>query len=158
MSSSIHKKKPTDWLERFSKLLDSEFRLPGTNFRFGLDPILGLIPGWGDVVTYVMSALLILSMMQKGASGKLVMKMIGNAAIDMLVGSIPVLGSIFDFAYKANDRNLRLFREYHDEGKHKGTGLGYLLLIIGVLLALLLVSVVIAATVVVWLYKLVASV
>jgi len=158
LSSSIHKKKPTDWLERFSKLLDSEFRLPGTNFRFGLDPILGLIPGWGDVVTYVMSALLILSMMQKGASGKLVMKMIGNAAIDMLVGSIPVLGSIFDFAYKANDRNLRLFREYHDEGKHKGTGLGYLLLIIGVLLALLLVSVVIAATVVVWLYKLVASV
>ena len=158
MSASIPKKKSTDWLERFSKLLDSEFRLPGTNFRFGLDPILGMVPGWGDTVTYVMSALLILSMMQKGASGKLVMKMIGNAAIDMLVGSIPVLGSIFDFAYKANDRNLRLFREYHDEGKHKGTGLGYLLLIIGVLLALLLVSVVIAATVVVWLYKLVASV
>ena len=158
MSPSIPKKKSTDWLERFSKLLDSEFRLPGTNFRFGLDPILGMVPGWGDTVTYVMSALLILSMMQKGASGKLVMKMIGNAAIDMLVGSIPVLGSIFDFAYKANDRNLRLFREYHDEGKHKGTGLGYLLLIIGVLLALLLVSVVIAATVVVWLYKLVASV
>ncbi len=158
MTGIRSKGKPTDWLERFARLLDSKFRIPGTSIRFGLDPIIGLYPGYGDVVTYMMSALLILAMLQKGASGKLVMKMIGNAALDMLVGCIPILGSIFDFAYKANDRNVRLFNEYHDEGKHKGTGLGYLLLIIGVLLALLAVSVVIAATVVVWLYKLLASI
>jgi hypothetical protein len=158
LSSSVHKKKPIDWLERFSKLLDSEFRVPGTNFRFGLDPIVGLIPGWGDVVTYVMSALLILAMVQKGASGKLVMKMILNVTIDLLVGSVPVVGDAFDFVFKANDRNVRLFQEHHIEGKHKGTGLGYLLLIIGVLLALMLVSVAIAATVLVGLYKLVASI
>lgn len=145
-------------MERFSRLLDSEFRIPGTNFRFGLDPILGLIPGWGDTASYVMSAMLILSMVQKGASGKLVMKMVVNAAVDMLVGSIPVLGDLFDVAFKANDRNIQLFKEYHEEGKHKGTGLGYLLLIMGVLLALLAVSVVIAATVVVGFYKLISSI
>lgn len=133
------------WIEQFSKLLDSKFKVPGTNMTFGIDPLIGLVPGAGDVVTYVMSALLIIAMFQKGASGKLVMKMLGNAALDMLVGSIPILGTIFDFTYKANDRNVRLFNEYHDEGKHKGTGLGYILLFIGITLALLVVSIGIAA-------------
>lgn len=133
------------WIEQFAKLLDSKFKVPGTDMSFGIDPLIGLIPGAGDVITYIMSALLIIAMFQKGASGKLVMKMLGNAALDMLVGSIPILGSIFDFTYKANDRNVKLFNEYHDDGKHKGTGLGYILLFIGIIFALLIVSVGIAA-------------
>ncbi|MBI1267292.1 MAG: DUF4112 domain-containing protein [Cryomorphaceae bacterium] len=138
-------KEKKSWIEQFAKLLDSKFKIPGTDMSFGVDPLIGLIPGAGDVVTYIMSALLIIAMFQKGASGKLVMKMLGNAALDMLVGSIPILGSIFDFTYKANDRNVRLFNEYQVEGKHKGTGLGYILLFIGIIFALLIVSIGIAA-------------
>lgn len=143
-TSSTHPAKKDLWIDRFANLLDSQFKIPGTKLSFGIDPIIGIIPGAGDVVTYIMSALLIIAMFQRGASGKLVMKMAGNAALDMLVGSIPVLGTIFDFTYKANDRNVKLFREYHDDGKHKGTGLGYILLFIGIIVALLVISVGIA--------------
>jgi hypothetical protein len=142
------------WIDRFSKLLDSQFTIPGTSMKFGLDPIVGLIPGAGDVVTYIMSALLIIAMFQRGASGKLVMKMVGNAALDMLVGSIPVLGSIFDFTYKANDRNVKLFHEFHEEGKHKGSGIGYIILFIAILFALLAVSVLLAGWVITSIVKL----
>lgn len=116
------------WVDQLSDLMDSRFQLPGTRFRFGLDPILGLIPGVGDAVSLAISGLLISYMYRHGASGKALIKMIGNVLLDAIIGSIPILGSIFDFAYKANERNIRIMKEHYHEGKHQGSGRGILII------------------------------
>lgn len=126
------------WVEHMVHLLDNQFRLPGTNFRFGLDPILGLLPVAGDLASFAMSAALVMTMARHGASGKLVALMLVNIALDALIGSIPLVGNIFDFAFKANERNVRLLQRHYDEGKYQGSGKG---VFIGVLLALLVLSV-----------------
>lgn len=124
------------WVERVSRLLDSQFRVPGTNWRFGLDPLMGLIPVVGGLPSLAISGLLIMTMLRHGASGQLVVRMVLNVVFDTVVGAIPVLGNVFDFAFKANDRNVRLLRAHYAEGKHQGSGKGLLLLIVLLLLAL----------------------
>lgn len=109
------------WVDTFSRALDTRFRFPGTNVRFGADFLLGLVPGLGDVLSMAFSGLLIVTMAKNGASAKLVARMLVNVLFDTLVGSIPVLGNIFDLFYKANYRNLELMREYYDGGKHRGS-------------------------------------
>lgn len=138
-SSSPRPSRSFDWAEKFAQLLDSKFTLPGTNFRFGLDPILGLIPGVGDGISLIMQGLLINSLWRSGYSGELLAKLCINVLLDTLIGTIPIAGQIFDFFFKANERNLRLTREYLNEGKHQGSGKGIwlgLLLIVLVSLAL----------------------
>lgn len=110
------------WVDRVTKLMDNQFRLPGTNWRFGLDPILGLFPVVGDLASFGVSAMLILTMARYGASGKMVTLMLFNVALDALFGSIPILGNIFDFAFKANERNVRMLRAHYEEGKYQGSG------------------------------------
>lgn len=109
--------------------MDSRFRVPGTNFRFGLDPILGLLPGVGDATSLAVSGLLIFYMTKYGASKKLVLMMAGNSILDAVVGSIPILGTIFDFGYKANEKNMRLLKRHYQEGKYQGSGKGILILV-----------------------------
>lgn len=121
------------WVTYISQLMDSRFRVPGTRFRFGLDPVLGLLPFVGDLASFGVSAMLIMTMARHGASGKLVALMLLNVGLDTLVGSIPILGNLFDFAYKANDRNVRLLRRHYEEGKYQGSGKGTIL---GVLVGL----------------------
>lgn len=115
-------------VKRVSKLMDEEFSIGG--FKFGLDPILNFIPIAGDLSGFIVSAALILTMAQHGASGKLTVKMLGNAALDAIIGAIPVLGWIFDFTYKANTRNIKLLNEHYALGRHKGSGTPVLLSII----------------------------
>jgi hypothetical protein len=122
--NSFQSSEELKWVERVSKILDSKFRIPGTNIRFGLDPIFGLIPVAGDVGTMVISLSLIYTMYQNGASGKLVARMILNALIDVIFGSIPIFGAVFDVYYKANNRNVKLLRQYYQEGKHRGSAKG----------------------------------
>lgn len=110
------------WIEHMVKLMDSQFRFPGTNFRFGLDPILGFVPVAGDLASFAMSAAIVMTMARHGASKKLVVLMMLNIALDTLIGSIPVLGNIFDFFYKANERNVRMLRAHYEEGKYQGSG------------------------------------
>lgn len=124
------------WVNYMAKLMDNQFRVPGTNWRFGLDPILGLLPVAGDLASFGVSAVLVMTMARHGASGKLVALMLLNLALDAIIGSIPLLGSIFDFAFKANERNVRLLRGHYEEGKYQGSGKG---IIIGALLGVLLV-------------------
>lgn len=112
------------WVEQIAYLLDERFRIPGTNFRFGLDPILNLIPVAGDLSGFALSAALILTMAKNGASGKIVALMSINALLDATIGAIPILGQIFDFFYKANSKNIRLLKEHYEEGKHQGSGKG----------------------------------
>lgn len=123
------------WVDQFTDLLDTKYRIPGTNIRFGGDFILGLIPGLGDAASLGLSGTLIATMAKKGASPKLVARMLINVLVDTVVGSIPVLGNIFDLFFKANTRNLKLMREYYDEDKHQGSAMP---LIIGIFVFMLL--------------------
>ncbi|GAB3638672.1 hypothetical protein GCM10027422_42620 [Hymenobacter arcticus] len=118
------------WVERVARLLDSQFRLPGTRFRFGLDPLLGLIPIVGDLSTTVVSVALLLTMLRHGASGALAVRMALNILLDTVVGAIPILGSVFDFTYKSNERNVALLRRHYAEGRHSGSGKGLIILIL----------------------------
>lgn len=120
-----------------ARLLDSQFRLPGTNFKFGLDPLLGFIPLAGTVSTFALSGLLVFTMARHGASRKVMIMMFGNIILDALIGSVPIIGDLFDFVYKANDRNVRLLRQHYHEGKYTGSGTGLLLGAAVILLALL---------------------
>lgn len=110
------------WVEQVVKLMDSQFRLPGTNFRFGLDPILGFVPVAGDLASFAVSASIVMTMARHGASNKLVVLMMLNIALDTLIGSIPILGNLFDFFFKANERNIRMLRAHYEEGKYQGSG------------------------------------
>ena len=116
-----------EWIERIANWLDSRFLIPGTNIRFGIDPMMSLFPIIGDLMTYVVSGMLIYTMHNKGASRKVVIKMILNATLDAVIGSIPLVGTVFDIFYRANDRNVKLLKEHYFEGKHQGSGKGSLI-------------------------------
>jgi hypothetical protein len=118
------------WVERVARLMDSQFRLPGTRFRFGLDPLLGLVPVVGDLSTTAVSVALLLTMLRHGASGAVVVRMALNILLDTVVGAIPVLGNVFDFAYKSNERNVALLRRHYAEGRHQGSGKGLVALLL----------------------------
>jgi hypothetical protein len=129
------------WVERVARLMDSQFKLPGTRFRFGLDPLLGLLPVVGDLSTLAVSGALLLTMMRHGASGAVVVRMAFNILLDTIIGAIPILGNIFDFAYKSNERNVALLRQHYLEGKHQGSGKGLaVLLFLGFLVVFGLVA------------------
>jgi len=123
------------WVEHVARLMDSQFRLPGTRFRFGLDPLLGLIPVVGDLTSTAVSVALLLTMLRHGASGAVVVRMVLNILIDTLVGAVPLIGNVFDFAYKSNERNVALLRRHYAEGRHAGSGKGLIALVLVVVLA-----------------------
>ena len=118
------------WVERVARLMDSQFRLPGTRFRFGLDPLLGLVPIVGDLSSTAVSVALLLTMLRHGASGAMVVRMALNILLDTVVGAIPILGNVFDFAYKSNERNVALLRRHYAEGRHSGSGKGLIALVL----------------------------
>ncbi len=107
-------------MDLLAKLMDSQFRIPGTGIRFGLDAIVGLIPGAGDFSTFLVSGYLLSVLAKNGASGFVIARMALNIVIDGLIGAIPVLGDIFDVAFKANQRNMQLMHQHYVEGRHKG--------------------------------------
>ncbi len=107
-------------LDRLAHLLDDRFRIPGTRWRFGLDGIIGLVPGAGDIATAMISAYIVWSARRLGTSRSANIKMAGNLLVDFMVGSIPLLGDIFDIGFKANRKNLRILQE--DLGKKRNSG------------------------------------
>lgn len=117
------------WVERIAYLLDERFRLPGTKFRFGLDPIMNLVPFAGDVSGFLVAAALVLVMAKHGVSRKVLILMVLNVFLDAILGAIPFLGQVFDFYYKSNTRNIKLLKEHYEEGKHQGSGKGVLLMV-----------------------------
>ena len=127
-----------EWIERLARWLDSRFLIPGTNIKFGIDPVMSLFPVVGDLMTYVVSGMLIYTMYNQGASGKVAIKMILNSTLDAIIGTIPLVGTVFDIFYRSNDRNVRLLKEHYFEGKHQGSGKG--LLVVVALLAVVLVG------------------
>lgn len=97
-----------DRLQTVATLMDSQFAIPGIGYRIGWDGLIGLIPGVGDLASTAISLYIISEAQKLGVSRWTTARMVGNVAIDAVVGAIPVLGDLFDMAYKANLRNLRL--------------------------------------------------
>ena len=101
-------------IEKLAWLLDGVIRVPGTRFRFGLDSIVGLVPGVGDVIGLLMGATILYESVRAGVPRALLARMVGNSAADALGGLVPVVGDLFDFAFKSNQRNARLLMEHLD--------------------------------------------
>ena len=97
-------------LNLLASLLDDVFRIPGTAIRFGLDPLIGLVPGIGDLLTGAASFLIIFSAWQRQLPKVTVARMMANVAIDTLLGTMPLLGDAFDVAWKSNRKNLNLLQ------------------------------------------------
>ena len=101
-------------LRNFARLMDQAFPIPGTNIRVGLDAVIGLIPGIGDVVGGVMSTWIIFGALRHRVRPGIIMRMILNVCIDLLVGAVPVAGDVFDFMFEENMRNMRLLELHRD--------------------------------------------
>lgn len=102
-------------LQRWSQLLDSWLRVPGTSIRFGLDPILGLVPGLGDLVSPAFAGVLIVQAFRMRVPWVVQLRMLLNALVDIAVGIVPFLGDLFDVVWRSNQKNLQLLVEYADE-------------------------------------------
>ena len=99
-------------IESLSRILDTSIGIPGTRFRFGLDALVGLIPGIGDAAGAAMSGWLILQAAQLGAPKSVLLRMVGNVGVETLVGAVPLVGDLFDAVYKANVRNVALLERH----------------------------------------------
>jgi NAD/NADP transhydrogenase beta subunit len=99
-------------LDLLSRLLDSWFRIPGTSIRFGLDGIIGLIPGIGDILAGLASCIIIVAAWVRGAAYVTIARMLVNLALDVIIGTVPFLGDAFDIAWKANRRNYALLTRH----------------------------------------------
>lgn len=98
--------------EAIAWVMDSALRIPGTRFRIGLDGIIGLVPWLGDTVGALISTMIVLQAALSGVSVWVLLRMGLNIAIEWVVGLVPLLGDIFDFGWKANTRNVRLYRAW----------------------------------------------
>src|SRR5688572_17317552 len=123
-----------DQLRRWARLLDSEFEIPVLGIRFGWDPIIGLIPGLGDLVTPVFSAALIMHAVRLGVPKVVQLRMLLNVLLDVASGLVPVLGDLMDVAWKANAKNLALL-EAHSIGETRASRADYIF-VVGILAAL----------------------
>ena len=111
-----------EFLRRLARTLDSAFAVPGTSFRFGLDPILGLIPGVGDLVSPLFTLGILFQARDLGVPRVVQLRMIFNVAIDVLTGFVPLIGDLFDFAWKANNRNMALLERHAYEEHRPSSG------------------------------------
>ena len=108
-------------LDLLSHLLDDFLRIPGTNIRFGLDGIVGLIPGVGDILGAMASWIIILAAWLRGVPKVTLARMLANVAIETILGTVPILGDAFDIAWKANRRNFALLQRAMNDAGYAGS-------------------------------------
>jgi len=110
-------------IDALANLLDTAILVPGTNIRFGLDALIGLVPGIGDAITTVLSLYIVNEARALGAPPLLIARMVANVALDGVVGAVPLVGDAFDVAFRANRRNMKLLRDHLDrtEGRRDWT-------------------------------------
>jgi len=99
-------------LRRIAKLMDSQIRVPVLGLRIGADAVLGLVPGVGDAITGLIGAYLIYEAQRLGIPRSAVLRMVANIAFDTAIGAIPVAGDIWDFFFRANDRNMQILARH----------------------------------------------
>ena len=95
-----------------ANLLDDSIRVPGTEFRIGIDPILGILPGAGDAMSAALSVYIVLESARLGVPFLTLLRMMANVTLDFAIGSVPVIGTLFDAAWKANQTNVELAVEH----------------------------------------------
>lgn len=135
-----------------ARALDSAVRIPGTDMRFGLDAVLGLVPGLGDVAGAAMGSYIVLLGSRLGAPKPVLARMVLNVALDTLAGVVPVAGDLFDVAWKANTRNMALLERYIDRpAATKKSSSAFVLAIIAALALLAVGGIALAVVVVRWL-------
>ena len=115
-------------------LLDSSIPIPGTKRRIGIDPLLGVIPFVGDFAGTLLSGYIVLSAAQSGAPTLTLIRMVGNVAVDTLVGSIPIIGDLFDAGWKSNVKNVALFEKHVAKDAASGRTLRQVSKLAGVML------------------------
>ena len=107
-------------IDALAMLMDTAFLIPGTNVRFGLDALIGLVPGIGDAITTIISLYIVNEARALGVPPLLIARMIANVAFDGVVGAVPLVGDAFDVAFRANRRNMALLREHLDKVECRG--------------------------------------
>jgi len=127
-------------LRRIARLLDSAYELPGTTYRVGLDPIIGLVPGIGDLISPLFTIALLWQSHDLHLPRIVQARMLFNVVIDTVLGIVPVAGDLFDFAWKANDMNMALLERYAYEERRASAG--DWLFVVGLTILLLAVAVV----------------
>ena len=110
--------KTIDALAQLSFLMDRAFAIPGTNIRFGLDSLLGLVPVIGDTIGLAISGYIYTFAKKTGVPFYLRAKMLWNIFVDWLIGLVPFLGDLFDVAWKANTKNIKIIADYHAKQKN----------------------------------------
>jgi len=126
-------------LRRIAELLDNAFLVPGTSYRVGLDPIIGLVPGIGDLISPLFSVGMFLHAGELGIPKVVMGRMLVNVAIDTIVGAVPVIGDLFDFAWKSNQKNLALL-ELHAREERRGTAGDYAFVTVMIVLVVALAA------------------
>jgi uncharacterized protein DUF4112 len=131
-------------LRVLTKLLDNAFQVPGTRLRVGLDALIGLVPGVGDAIGAVFSAVIVFQAARLGVSRATLARMVGNVVLDTVVGEIPLLGDLFDAGWKANSKNLALLETHLEQPVATRRASLRVLLLLGLTLGVLLAGVVAA--------------
>jgi len=121
-SKAVRDQRGLDLLRRWARIFDSAFRVPGTQFRFGIDPILGLVPGVGDLASPILSMFMVWHGARLRVPKIVLARMVLNALIDAVAGVIPVVGDLFDFGWKATAWNLALLERHAMPGQRATTG------------------------------------
>jgi len=127
-------------LRRVAQLMDSAFVVPGTTYRIGLDPIIGLVPWIGDLVSPAFTVALLWQARDVRMPKVVLLRMIFNAAIDALIGTVPLLGDLFDFGFKANQKNFALL-EKHAYEEHRASAGDWLFVLMMIAVVVLLAAV-----------------
>jgi hypothetical protein len=127
-------------LDHLATLLDDAFQIPGTRIRYGLDAIIGLIPGLGDIVTGLMSMIIVFVGWQRGIPKITQARMMMNIVIDTAVGAIPIFGDAFDVAWKANRMNIRLLKRASEAPSRRNTLADWFFFLVLLVIAFLIVA------------------
>ncbi|HIK27534.1 MAG: DUF4112 domain-containing protein [Oscillatoriaceae bacterium SKW80] len=129
-------------LRKLSHILDNAIPIPGTPYRIGIDPILGILPAGGDIAAAFISGYIIYSAMRLGLPKETLLRMVTNILIDVLIGSIPLLGDVIDVMWKANVKNVELLESHLDipQESKKADRWFIFLLLAGLFLVVLLVA------------------
>ena len=111
-------------IEMVARLMDSALAVPGTNFRFGFDAIVGLVPILGDLLSQAIATYIIWESRRLGVSNFTLARMVGNSLIDTVFGAVPIVGDAFDVAFRANMKNLRLLQQHLEKTGMRPAGPG----------------------------------
>jgi hypothetical protein len=132
-------------LRRFAFLMDEAFSIPGTRLRVGIDALVGLIPGVGDVIGGVLSTWVIAGALRHRVPFRVIARMVFNIAVDLLFGAIPVAGDLFDFLFEENVKNMRLLEKHRDRRRPPRSTLAITLVLSLIVLFVILFAILVVA-------------